>query len=76
MEQGSVFKTNRSQAIRLPKSVALPDDVSRVDIIVIGRTRIITPAGEGWDSWFNSAPASDDFMTDRAQPEPQKREEF
>jgi len=45
METGSVFKSNRSQAIRMPKAVALPDDVTRVDIVAIGRTRIITPAG-------------------------------
>ncbi|HTH72870.1 MAG TPA: AbrB/MazE/SpoVT family DNA-binding domain-containing protein, partial [Trinickia sp.] len=31
MEQGAIFKSNRSQAVRLPKSVALPDDVKRVD---------------------------------------------
>lgn len=46
MEQGSVFKSNRSQAIRMPKAVALPDDVTRVDIVAVGRTRIITPAGK------------------------------
>ena len=33
MEQGAVFQSNRSQAIRLPKAVALPDDVKRVDIV-------------------------------------------
>ncbi|RYF50714.1 MAG: AbrB/MazE/SpoVT family DNA-binding domain-containing protein, partial [Cytophagaceae bacterium] len=27
MEQGSVFLSNRSQAVRLPKAAALPDDV-------------------------------------------------
>lgn len=32
MEQGAVFQSNRSQAIRLPKAVPLPDDVKRVDI--------------------------------------------
>ncbi|MBU6488532.1 MAG: AbrB/MazE/SpoVT family DNA-binding domain-containing protein, partial [Burkholderiales bacterium] len=44
MEQGAIFKSNRSQAVRLPKSVALPDDVKRVDVVVVGRTRILTPA--------------------------------
>ncbi|MCF5706864.1 AbrB/MazE/SpoVT family DNA-binding domain-containing protein [Pseudomonas syringae] len=27
MEQSTVFKGNRSQAVRLPKALALPDDV-------------------------------------------------
>ena len=47
----TVFLSNRSQAVRLPKAVALPEDVKKVEIIAIGRTRIITPAGESWDSW-------------------------
>lgn len=76
MEQGAVFQSNRSQAIRLPKAVALPDDVKRVDVIVIGRTRILTPAGESWDSWFESAGVTADFMTEREQPVEQEREAF
>ncbi|ATP46982.1 type II toxin-antitoxin system VapB family antitoxin [Pseudomonas kermanshahensis] len=76
MEQGAVFKSNRSQAIRLPKSVALPDGITRVDIVAVGRTRIITPAGESWDSWFESEPASADYMASRDQPADQEREGF
>ncbi len=49
----TVFLSNRSQAVDLPKAVALPEDVKKVEIIAIGRTRIITPAGESWDSWFD-----------------------
>ena len=76
MEQAAVFKSNRSQAIRLPKAVALPDDIKRVDVIAIGRTRIITPAGESWDSWFDGLEASNDYMTEREQPADQEREGF
>jgi antitoxin VapB len=74
MEQGSVFQSNRSQAVRLPKAVALPEDVKRVDIVAVGRTRIITPAGEAWDSWFDGEAVSIDFMTERDQPALQERE--
>lgn len=76
MEQATVFKTNRSQAVRLPKAVALPEDVKRVEIIAIGRTRIITPAGESWDSWFDGPAISSDFMAERDQPSEQEREAF
>ncbi|SDI52406.1 type II toxin-antitoxin system VapB family antitoxin [Pseudomonas abietaniphila] len=76
MEQSTLFKSNRSQAVRLPKAVALPDDVKRVDVIAIGRTRIITPAGESWDSWFDGESVSADFMDDREQPADQTRESF
>ena len=74
MKQGVVFRSNRSQAIRLPKAVALPDDVKRVDIVAVGRTRIIAPAGE--DSWFDGPEASGDFMDERNQPADQAREAF
>ena len=72
----TVFLSNRSQAVRLPKAVALPEDVKRVEIIAVGRTRIITPAGESWDSWFDGENVSDDFMTSRDQPAMQEREAF
>ena len=76
MEQGSVFLSNRSQAVRLPKAAALPEDVKRVDVIAIGRTRILTPAGESWDSWFDGEGVTADFMADREQPADQERESF
>lgn len=76
MEQGAVFKSNRSQAIRLSKAAALPEDVKRVDVVSIGRTRIITPAGEVWDSWFEGAGVSADYLAEREQPAAQEREAF
>ena len=76
MEQASIFQSNRSQAVRLPKAVALPDDVKRVDVIALGRARIITPAGEDWDSWFDREGVTVDFMSEREQPDHQEREAF
>lgn len=74
MERGGVFKSNRSQAVRMPKAVALPDSVKQVDIIPVGRGRLIVPAGESWDSWFAGEGVTDDFMIDRDQPADQARE--
>lgn len=74
MSQSTVFKSNRSQAVRLPKDVALPADVRKVDIIKLGRARLIVPAGEAWDSWFDGAGVSEDFMSEREQPADQRRE--
>ena len=76
MERASVFKSNKSQAVRLPKAVTLPDNIKKVDIMVLGRARLITPAGEAWDSWFESEGVTDDFMTEREQPSEQERELF
>jgi len=72
----TLFKSNKSQAVRLPKPVALPDSIKKVDIVAIGNTRIITPAGESWDQWFDGPGVSDDFMLDRDQPTSQDRETF
>ena len=72
MERGTVFLNNGSQAIRLPKSAAMPEDVRQVDVVTLGRTRIISPAGECWDSWFDGPGAGHDFMADRDQPSEQR----
>ena len=70
----TVFQTNRSQAVRLPKAVALPESIRQVEIVAIGNTRLITPAGESWDSWFDAPGVSDDFMSQREQPDDQIRD--
>ena len=76
MERVKVFKNNKSQAVRLPKPVSLPDTVKEVDIIRLGRSRLITPAGEAWDSWFEGEGVTDDFMNERDQTGSQEREQF
>ncbi len=74
MAQSTVFKNNKSQAIRLPKPVAFPDSVKNVDIVKLGRARLITPAGERWDVWFDRKAVAEDFMREREQPDHQERD--
>ena len=69
----TMFRNNKTQAVRFPKAVELPDSIKEVEIVAIGNTRIITPVGETWDLWFNGLGASDDFMSDRDQPKDQER---
>ena len=76
MERVKVSKNNKIQVVRLPEKVSLPDTVKEVDIIRLGRSRLITPAGEAWDSWFESAGVADDFMNERDQPRSQERKQF
>ena len=71
--ESTVFMNNRTQAVRLPKAVALPDDVKHVEVFAIGRARLIVPAGEAWDSWFEGPDATPDFLTEREQPPAQER---
>jgi antitoxin VapB len=75
MTRSTVFVTNRSQAVRLPKSVAFPEDVHQVEIIKLGNSRLICPVGKRWEDLFLNGPrASEDFMSDRADPPAQERE--
>lgn len=69
-----IFKSNKSQAVRLPKAVELPESVKEVRVIAIGNKRIITPATESWDDWFDNPQVTDDFMNEREQPKDQLRE--
>jgi len=75
MARSTVFTSNRSQAVRLPKPVAFPEGVHQVEIIRIGQSRLISPVGKRWDDLFSTGPrASEDFMSERAQPKAEKRE--
>ncbi|MDI9332671.1 MAG: type II toxin-antitoxin system VapB family antitoxin [Alphaproteobacteria bacterium] len=67
MPIGTVFMTNRSQAVRLPLEVRLPEGVHKVEVRAVGHERVITPIGQTWDSFFLNGPkVSDDFLSDRA----------
>ena len=73
MSIGTVFVNNRTQAVRLPLDVRLPEGTQKVEIRARGKERIITPVGQTWDSFFLSGPqVRDDFLPERAiqhQPE-------
>jgi len=75
MTRATIFMNNRSQAVRLPKQVAFPEDVHQVEIIKIGHSRVISPVGRRWDDLFQNGPrASDDFMSERIEPPVEVRE--
>ena len=57
--QSTVFKSNRSQAVRLPKDVAFPDSVKKVVIRKVGKQRIITPVDAMWDELLAKLPCDD-----------------
>lgn len=68
-----LFRSNKTQAVRLPKAVAFPDDVDEVEIIVDGDARVIVPSGRKIDWMFTHLEAVSDFP-DRDQPEMQERD--
>ena len=69
----SLFKSNKSQVVRLPKDVAFPESVREVIIIRDGKRRIITPTDSSWDDFF-AAPGID--LEPHEQPPAQPRDDF
>lgn len=75
MTATTVFINNRSQAIRLPAGLRLPDTVKRVDVRAQGCERIIAPLGQTWDSFFLDGPqVADDFLETRTSQVQSERE--
>ncbi len=67
MSAGTVFLTNRTQAVRLPAETRFPPGVKQVTVRVVGQERVLAPADAAWDSFFLSGPTvSDDFLAERA----------
>lgn len=73
MARTKLFKSNRSQAVRLPKDVSFPEGVREVTIVRDGKRRVIAPANAAWDDFFD-APGID--LPPRDQPPGQKRDSF
>jgi len=75
MQISTVFVNNRTQAVRLPLDVRLPESVHKVEVRANGHERIISPLGRRWDSFFLGGLAvSDDFMPERADQFQSERE--
>lgn len=73
--KSKVFKTNRSQAVRIPKTMAFPDSVEEVEITKVGNSRVITPVGKRWSDYFEHGPfVTEDFLSERMTLDFDKRE--
>ena len=66
----TLFLSNRSQAVRLPKDVAFGEGVREVVILRDGARRVIAPADALWDDFFA---ASGVELGERQQPAMQER---
>ena len=69
----TLFLSNRSQAVRLPRAVAFGDGVREVVVTQDGPRRIIAPADAAWDDFF-AAPGID--LGSREQLTAEERDEF
>ncbi len=50
--KASVFTSNRSQAVRLPKAAAFPDGVKELRVIPQGKGLFLVPVDALWDDFF------------------------
>ena len=64
----AVFKSNRSQAIRIPKAFAFPENVKKVSITPVDGGLLIEPVrdlAKAWREYFEHGPFLDeDFAAD------------
>ncbi len=75
MPISTVFINNRTQAVRLPSELRLPENVKRVQVRAVGNDRIISPVDSSWDSFFFGGPqVSEDFLPERASQDQSERE--
>ncbi len=63
-----IVRANLMQVVPLPNHVAFADDVQEIEIIKVGNSRVISPVGHRWDSYFSRpSRVSDDVMSERDQ---------
>ena len=75
METAKVFDSGNSQAIRIPKKYKLKG--KEAYITKIGDAIVILPIKQKWNTLITSLDKfSDDFMSERSQPEMEKRDEI
>lgn len=70
-----LFRSNRSQAVRIPKEMEFPASVSDVDVIEHGIVRILVPKKLSVEEWIRFGPRlSEDFPSDIEDLPPQERD--
>lgn len=71
----SLFKSNRNQAVRIPKDMEFPSGTKSVVIRKVGASRILTPKEVLWLEYFEM-PGVADFPDREPQGEYEERESF
>ncbi len=72
MQTAKLFENGRSQAVRLPKEFRF--EGTEVYIKKLNDVVMLIPVGKQWKSFAESLDEfSDDFLSEREQPAPQKR---
>jgi antitoxin VapB len=73
-KHAAIFRSNRSQAVRLPKDFAFPEGIDKVVIRKVGKSLVLTPPNALWDDFFDRLPCPDFIEPDDLPV--QEREDF
>jgi antitoxin VapB len=71
----ALFKSNRNQAVRIPKDMEFPAGTKKVLIRKVGDTLVLSSAENFWDDFFDQGP-NPDFPERFPQGEYEERESF
>jgi antitoxin VapB len=71
----ALFRSNRNQAVRIPRDMEFPEGVKEVIVRKQGKSVIITPVESFWDDFFDRPPCPD-FPERGPQGEYEVRESF
>ena len=73
MASAKLFRNGQSQAVRLPREFAMPG--TEVFVRRAGSAVVLVPKDDPWTAFCSAlAQFSDDFMTERRQPDFDERE--
>ena len=70
----ALFRSNRSQAVRIPKDLEFPEGLKQVVVRKVGKSIVLTPRAALWDDFFDRPPNPD--FPERDQPPVQERDFF
>lgn len=51
-KKAALFRSNRSQAVRIPKDMEFPESVKKVYLFKEGQALTIVPVNDFWDDFF------------------------
>lgn len=69
--EAALFRSNRSQAVRIPKDLEFPEGTKKLIVRKVGNTLVFTPPENLWDDFFDE-PGFD--LGPRIQPPIQERD--
>lgn len=52
-KRASLFRSNRNQALRIPKDMEFPEGVKQVYVRKQGRGLVVIPVSDFWDNFFD-----------------------